>query len=102
MSWDGYIWIFKNVNGSQNKDNYDDKVPVQIKGHIDEKEKYCNKKRITYPVALEDLEVYFRDRGVLYFEIFYVQRWKKKGNILCFIVPYKIKILLRQCKKKTE
>lgn len=30
MSWDGYIWIFKNVNGSQNKDNYDDKVPVQI------------------------------------------------------------------------
>ena len=31
MSWDGYIWIFKNVNGSQNNDNYDDKVPVQIK-----------------------------------------------------------------------
>ena len=40
MAWDGYIWIFKENNGDQSKKNLDDKVPVQIKGHIDEKEKY--------------------------------------------------------------
>ena len=71
MSWDGYIWIFKK-GGGQNKENFDDKVPVQIKGHIDREQKYINKKRITYSVEIADLKVYFRDRGILYFEIFIV------------------------------
>lgn len=35
MSWDGYIWIYKDINGTQDKRNYDDKVSVQIKGHVD-------------------------------------------------------------------
>lgn len=100
MSWDGYIWIFKNVNGSQNKDNYDDKVPVQIKGHIDEKEKYCNKKRITYPVALEDLEVYFRDRGVLYFEIFMSRDGKRREIFYASLFPTKLKYYLDNARKK--
>lgn len=40
MSWDGYIWIYKDINGTQDKRNYDDKVPVQIKGHVDKNRKY--------------------------------------------------------------
>lgn len=45
-SWDGYIDIFKVNNGDQSKKNADDRVPVQIKGHNDEKKRYINKKRI--------------------------------------------------------
>lgn len=100
MSWDGYIWIFKNVNGSQNKDNYDDKVPVQIKGHIDENENYYNKKRITYQVALEDLEVYFRDRGVLYFEIFMSRDGKRREIFYASLFPTKLKYYLDNARKK--
>lgn len=69
MSWDGYIWIFNNSN-IENKKNYDDKIPVQIKGHIDTKGKYINESKITYSVSKDDLNVYFNDRGVLYFQIF--------------------------------
>ncbi len=77
MAWDGYIFIFKNNNGEQSKRNLDDKVPVQIKGHIDKEQEYLNKKRITYPVDLVDLEIYYNDRGVLYFEIFMTEDGKQ-------------------------
>lgn len=100
MSWDGYIWIYKNVNGGQDKNNFDDKVPVQIKGHIDEDEKYCNKKYITYPVSLEDLEVYFNDRGVLYFEIFMSKDGRKREIFYASLFPIKLKYYLEKAKKK--
>lgn len=100
MSWDGYIWIYKNVNGNENKSNFDDKVPVQIKGHIDEEERYRNKKYITYPVALEDLEVYFNDRGVLYFEIFMSIDGRKREIFYASLFPTKLKYYLENAKKK--
>lgn len=70
MSWDGYIDIFKSNNGDQSKKNFDSRVPVQIKGHIDDKQRYINKDRITYAVALDDLRAYSTEKGVLYFHIF--------------------------------
>ena len=79
MSWDGYIWLYKDVNGTQDKRNYDDKISVQIKGHIDENEEYIGKRKIKYPVDLEDLEVYFRDRGVIYFEVFMTKDGKTRA-----------------------
>ena len=78
MAWDGYIWIFKENNGDQSKKNLDDKVPVQIKGHIDEKEKYINKEIISFPVDLIDLDIYFDDRGVVYFSIFMSNDGKRR------------------------
>lgn len=67
------IWIYKDINGTQGKRNYDDKVPVQIKGHIDKNREYIGEHKITYSVDLENLEVYFQDRGVLFFEVFMEQ-----------------------------
>lgn len=60
MSWDGYIWIYKDINGTQDKRNYDDKVPVQIKGHVDKNRKYIDEQKITYFVDLDDLDNIFR------------------------------------------
>lgn len=116
MSWDGFIWLYKNK--LQDKRNFDDKIPVQIKGHIDENKKYINKKRINYPVYLDDLQVYFQDRGVLYFQIFmsndgteseifytslfstknkrYLEKAKNKGN------KKSINILFTKLEKKAD
>ena len=58
MSWDGYIWLYKENNGDQSKQNFDARVPVQIKGHNDFKQKYIRKDRIKYSVKLADLEAY--------------------------------------------
>ena len=98
MSWDGYIWIFK--GDSSNKKSYDDKVPVQIKGHIDRTNKYIYKKKITYKVYLEDLNVYFQDRGVLYFEIFMSEDGKKREIFYASLYPSKIKTYLNKAKKR--
>ncbi|MDR3598075.1 hypothetical protein [Clostridium sp.] len=99
MAWDGYIWIYKGYNVS-NKKNFDDKLPVQIKGHVDNEKKYINKQRITYPVDLDDLNIYFHDRGVLYFQIFISGDGKKKEIFYSSLFPSKIKSYLEEAKRR--
>ena len=108
MSWDGYIWLYKENNGDQSKQNFDARVPVQIKGHNDFKQKYIRKDRIKYSVKLADLEAYATEKGVLYFQIFmdgknseifyvslypskiadYLDAAKKKGNTTTYSIPF--------------
>ena len=47
-----------------------------MKGHVDKNRKYIDEQKITYFVDLDDLEVYFQDRGVLFFEVF--MKWKHR------------------------
>ena len=99
MSWDGYIWIY-NSETEQSKETYDDKVPVQIKGHIDQKRKYLDNARITYPVNLADLKVYFKGTGVLYFIVFMSQDGKKREVFYASLFPSKIKTYLEDAEKR--
>jgi hypothetical protein len=100
MAWDGYIWIFKNIRDGQSKSNFDDKLPVQIKGHIDKDMSFINKSRITYPVSLEDLNIYFCDRGVLYFQIFISPDGNKREIFYSSLFPVKIKNYLEKAALK--
>ena len=100
MSWDGYIWIYKDINGTQDKRNYDDKVPVQIKGHVDKNRKYIGEHKITYSVDLEDLEVYFQDRGVLFFEVFMSEDGKEREIFHASLFPVKLKFYLEKAEYK--
>ena len=108
MSWDGYIWLYKENNGDQSKSNFDARVPVQIKGHHDPEHKYIGNDRISYSVELEDLEAYATEKGVLYFQIFvdgkgseifyvslypskiadYLDAAKTKGNTVTYNIPF--------------
>ncbi len=108
MSWDGYIWLYKKNDGLQSKPNFDGRVSVQIKGHIDSEHKFLNCDKITYPVELNDLEAYATEKGVLYFQIFldgqqreifyaslypskivdYLDVAKKKGNTSTYTIPF--------------
>lgn len=99
MSMDGYIWLF-NSNEKQDKKHYDDKVPVQIKGHIDNQNKYMDKKKITFPIDIDDLMVYFKGRGVLYFEVFMSEEGKRKEIFYSSLFPSKIKSYLKLIQKK--
>ena len=108
MSWDGYIWLYKKNNGKQSKENFEARVPVQVKGHNDNDRKYLGKNRIMYSVELSDLSAYATEKGVLYFQIFicgkereiyysslypskiadYLEDAKKKGNSISISVPF--------------
>lgn len=100
MAWDGYIYIYKKNNGDQSKKNLDDKVPVQIKGHIDKESKYLNRKRITFSVNLVDLEIYHDDRGVVYFEIFMSEDGTRREIFYSLLYPSKIKGYLEKQHKR--
>lgn len=102
MAWDGYIWIFKNDNAGTNKRNLDDKIPVQIKGHIDDNKSYINKMRISYHVSVEDLTIYFNDRGVIYFQIFMTSDNRQREVFYSSLFPTKIKSYLERAKQKQK
>lgn len=53
-------------------------------------------------MALEDLEVYFNDRGVLYFEIFMSIDGRKREIFYASLFPTKLKYYLENAKKKKE
>ena len=98
LSWDGYISLFKKNNGDQSKSNFDGRVPVQIKGHNDAKNKKINRYRITHSVALGDLRAYATEKGVLYFQIFVSEN--KSEIFYASLFPSKIADYLDAAEKK--
>lgn len=114
MSWDGFILIFKDNEGSTDKANFDDEVRVQIKGHIDDPAKnksgkweYLGRQRITYPVDLIDLEIYSKGGGAIYFEIFMSPDGKEKEVFYASLYPSVLKKYIDEkeeklAKKKTR
>lgn len=107
MSWDGSILIFENNEGDTDKANFDAEVRVQIKGHIDDpakniskKQDYLGKQRITYPVALLDLEIYSKDGGVIYFEIFMSPDGKKREVFYASLYPSVLKKYIDEKEEK--
>lgn len=107
MSWDGSILIFKDNEGDTDKANFDDKVRVQIKGHVDDparnksrKRNYLGRKRITYPVDLMDLEIYSKDGGVIYFEIFMSPDGKEREVFYASLYPSVLKKYIDEKKEK--
>ena len=109
MSWDGYIWLYKRNHDIQSTENFDARVPVQIKGHNDSTHKYLDRNTISYSVRLSDLEAYATEKGVLYFQIFvdgrehsifyaslfpsktadYLEVARKKGNKGTYHIPFR-------------
>ena len=42
MSWDGFIWLYKTDAVEQSKQNFEGRIPVQIKGHFDKNKEYVS------------------------------------------------------------
>lgn len=100
MCWDGYIRIFKDDNKPLDKSNYDDDVPVQIKGHVVKDGKYLKQSYTKQSVDLADLEVYFRSRGCIYFQILLQGDGKDVEVFYSLLHPSKIKAYLEQARIK--
>lgn len=96
LSWDGYIYSYKDKKFS-NK-TFDDKIPVQIKGHYDKDKKEINRERIQFQVELNVLENYYADRGVLYFRVLLAD--EKTEVYYNALYPSKIKTFLDEAKRK--
>lgn len=96
LSWDGYIYVYNDMTFS-NK-SLDDKIPVQIKGKLDDKQKDINKNKIQFPVNLDVLENYYNDRGVLFFCVILAP--KKSEIFYSILYPARIKTYLDEAGRK--
>lgn len=100
LSWDGYIRLYQNDNSANDKANYDDDVPVQIKGHVDNERKHLDKERILAAVDLEDLRVYYRKTGCLYFIMYMTEDGSDVEIFYSSLYPSKIKSYLEKAERK--
>ncbi|MCC7570126.1 hypothetical protein KO465_02145 [Candidatus Micrarchaeota archaeon] len=100
FSWDGDIRLYRDNNKLLTKANFEAKVPVQIKGHVDSKRKYLGNRRIKYKVDLADLHVFDHDRGVLYFQIFISENTNATEVFYASLFPTKVKYYLKKAKMR--
>ena len=94
MCWDGFIRLYISDNEGQNKKSYDDDVDVQVKGH--EVKKLNNRDKIKVQVNLNDLRVYFRKRGCLYFQVYMKENSSSSEVYYCSLHPVKIDYYLKK------
>lgn len=100
LAWDGYIRLYQNDNSADDKANYDDDVPVQIKGHVDKDRQHMGKERVTASVDLEDLRVYYRKTGCLYFVMYMTEDGSEVEIFYSSLYPSKIKSYLETAARK--
>lgn len=100
LSWDGYIRLYLNGDSEDDKSNYDDDIPVQIKGHVDRARKFMDQERIKVPVSLSDLNVYYRKFGCLYFVVYMNEEGSESEIFYSSLYPSKIKEYLEEAAQK--
>lgn len=88
MSWDGFISLHRIGSKTNSKQDFEGRVPVQIKGHTDAKGNQIDKNKIKYKVAIDDLRAYATEKGVLYFHIFVYG--KRKEIFYASLFPSKV------------
>lgn len=100
LSWDGFIRIFLDDDSESDKKNFDDDIPIQIKGHIDKDRKYMDEDRVKTSVSLDDLKVYYRKFGCLYFVMYMNEDGSDVEIFYSSLYPSKIKGYLDEAERK--
>ena len=98
LCWDGYLRIYQNNNSLSDKRNYDDDIPIQVKGHV-HKESYIDKDRVKESVDIDDLNNYYKTRGCLYFVVIMNEQGNENSVFYSSLYPSKIKEILETAKK---
>ncbi len=99
VSYDGSITGYKKVDQDFKKEDWEFSVPVQVKGHIDNKNERTAK-FIRRPVDLTDIRIYFRGHGVLYFQVLFDRDCKNAVIFYANLTPSKAKVYLDEAEKR--
>lgn len=100
LAWDGYIRLYLNDDADGDKANFDDDISIQIKGHVDKERKYMDRERVTVSVNLEDLTIYYRKLGCLYFVMYMNEDGTDVEIFYASLYPSKIKGYLEVAKMR--
>jgi hypothetical protein len=92
-SWDGFVYIYENKK--KQKIGFKGRVPVQIKGTINENMAFDT---INYSVNTIDLNSYLYDGGVIYFVVYISADGSKERIYYATLSPVRLITLLDTCK----
>lgn len=92
--WDGSVYLYKNK--SHNKENFEGRMPVQVKGVLNDN---LSMPEITYPISIKDLKNYLIDGGIIYFVVYIGNGGTDTKIYYIELTPIKIRIILDSAKK---
>ncbi len=95
-SWDGQLNIYK--KGDHAKSNFIGRVPVQVKGTI---QNNLSKAEIAFPVEVSDLNNYLSDGGAIYFVVYISETMQDSKIYYSTLTPVVLRGILRNCKSQT-
>lgn len=95
-AYDGFVNVYNDARNA--KKSYSGCVKVQVKGTGEEDHSYP---RIKHLVSIEDLNVYLKDGGVMYFVVYINPNTAAKKIYYLSMTPLRIREILRK-KKKTN
>ena len=101
MAYDGSIFGFTKVKRDFRKEDWDFKVPVQVKGHTDIKGER-KKSRISRNVASTDLNIYYRQHGVVYFIVLMDENGEDREIFYAPLLQSRAKEYLDESKAKKK
>lgn len=102
MSYDGSIIVFRNVVENRSKDTFEYDIPTQVKSHLDNQKRRIKKQKDHFSVNVEDLKVYLKKTGVVYFEIYFTEDLKEYAIFYNLLYPAKIKSILDRVNSKQK
>lgn len=95
-SWDGFVYFY--CQEDQKKENLGGRVPVQIKGVIDDKKR----SKLSHPVDVSDLKNYRADGGIVYFVVQISKTMKDTTVYYKTLSKLSIDKILATCSKKAK
>ena len=90
-SWDGNVEVYRKAGHTHNKEDLILRVPIQVKGHINNNLK---KKTITYSVDISDLRNYLNDGGTVFLVVYIDEKGEHSQIYYNRLLPYDLRKII--------
>ena len=90
-SWDGNVEVYRKAGNTHNKEDLILRVPIQVKGHINNNLK---KKAITYSVDISDLRNYLNDGGTVFLVVYIDEEGAHSQIYYNSLLPYDLRKII--------
>lgn len=90
-SWDGNVEVYRKAGNTHNKEDLMLRVPIQVKGHINNNLK---KKTISYSVDIADLRNYLNDGGTVFLVVYTDEEGEHSQIYYNSLLPYDLRRMI--------
>lgn len=101
--WDGNIYVYDYNTKYCSNEDFEDRIPIQVKGHIEKKIYADNSKIPSYKFEVKNLRNYLKDGGILFFVVTFDKNGDNEKVFYKKLLPYDLNRILKNVgNKKTK